>query len=152
GGGANRPVDQPSRTMISQASANVTGRTNPRAGRSSRERRLTIDRSCAGAPSAAMVMPTRDMVRRPIATLRYCPPPARAARGGEGLGVGGTLLVRPQPRLALLRNARRPSSPQAGGREKGAVTFHRFPPARGEKEQIMRSRIGRRSNRPAFSS
>jgi hypothetical protein len=48
--------------MISQASASVTGTARPKAGRMNRTRRLAADRSCAGVPSAAMVMLTRDMV------------------------------------------------------------------------------------------
>jgi hypothetical protein len=63
GGGARRPVDQPSRTTISQTSANVTGKIRPKAGRMNRARRLAADRSCAGVPSATMVMLTRDMVK-----------------------------------------------------------------------------------------
>src|SRR5215471_9390640 len=71
GGGARRPVDQPSRTTISQATARVTGTIKPRAGQMNRARRFAADRSCAGVPSAAMVMLTRDMVQWPNAMCSF---------------------------------------------------------------------------------
>ena len=67
--GARSP--SPCRTTNSHASASVTGRTSPSAGRVSRAQRIPAARSRAGLPSsapwlapwAAMVMPTRDMVQ-----------------------------------------------------------------------------------------
>src|SRR5438552_9172828 len=82
GGGANRPLDQPSRTMISHASASVTGTIRPRAGRMNRVRRLAADRSCAGLPSAAMLMATTDMVNRANAMWRRSFPGRSAVRSG----------------------------------------------------------------------
>ena len=39
GGGTSRPLDRPSQTMISQASASPTGSNSPSAGRAQRRRR-----------------------------------------------------------------------------------------------------------------
>src|SRR5262249_60394636 len=90
GGGARRPLAQPSRTMISHARASVTGTARPKIGRMNRARRLTPDRSCAGVPSAARVMLTTDMVQWPNAIRQnYLAPLAGRGTGGQAALVRG---------------------------------------------------------------
>jgi hypothetical protein len=48
------------------------------------------------------------------------PPPARAARGGEGLGVGGISMMKRPFTPAHAFGVRRPSPPLRGGRDKKA--------------------------------
>ena len=70
GGGTSRPLDQPSQTTSSQASASPTGSSRPSAGRAQRRSRgadaarLCASVRCAGAGSSSVMAIARTLLAR----------------------------------------------------------------------------------------
>src|SRR5579885_3324642 len=82
GGGISRPLDQPMRTMNSQASAADTGSKSPSAGRSSRASAgLRCFGAAAAAGSAVTVICTTD-IKSPVESNRR--PSFRSGRTRRG--------------------------------------------------------------------